>query len=735
MKSGRTIVLKMAFSVLLSVMIVFMGFSAETMNQLTVYAAEQDAYLRDRQIYLEYLSAEDWMSPDGDTYFEEVMDDFDDKNIGINATAMFDFNEDGVYELYFTALSQNSYLPRGLSSLLTIENGKPKPLLHGVQTGGGWFGEYITFYYDNQTKRDVITLEQYGYGGGAFDYEHKIYDYRGTELELLAVFGESGQNWSGALVPEDIKYSYPLDDGEGYIYYYTKDSADVTANSVNVTEAAYQDLFERFGLTQEVNRYPLADVTSQNLLPVPDKYEKASDIATTAMDIATAATDITTAATEQNTKMTITPSLFVDIDGHWAEKDIQTLTLNGFINGMTEAAFEPESYVTREQLVKLIVTTLDIYRGYTDFENVTIALSDVKKSDWSFPYIWDAVDFGILDGSGEFLPQVDANRETCALWIAKGLELNITSRDTRFSDHSSFQYPGAVAAVVDAGIILGFDDNTFRPNEQLTRAQAAAMLNRAFQYMLKHQTDMLEFDVMDRIRADFNGDGKTEEALLYGSPAESSPSGGCYYFIELNGIRSRTVEVLSFQSFKNVDIKVDDAYTELTISYLGPWLNRCAEFYRYTGDDFYHMGTLPSYMASEAEEGAGTVDANPTGFIDIEKDGTLFCTRPAVFVQSWVLDTEYFVNDKGRLEIREKDVYYAADNSLTVTLLKNISAAGDATHPGISLSAGDTIRLLATDLKEWIFVSDSSDRVGWIRVIGDPMEFAGAYFEGRMFYD
>ena len=51
--------------------------------------------------------------------------------------------------------------------------------------------------------------------------------------------------------------------------------------------------------------------------------------------------------------MTSFGAMFPDTKGHWAEGYIDALAMEGVINGMPDGTFEPESYVTREQFLKI----------------------------------------------------------------------------------------------------------------------------------------------------------------------------------------------------------------------------------------------------------------------------------------------------------------------------------------------------------------------------------------------
>ena len=75
-------------------------------------------------------------------------------------------------------------------------------------------------------------------------------------------------------------------------------------------------------------------------------------------------------------------------------------------------------------------------------------------------------------------------------YIMNRLELNNYSKTPGFSDISEDDENYLAAATAkEYGIINGYDDNTLRPNEYLTRQDAVVMLSRA--YKVKLTNDIL----------------------------------------------------------------------------------------------------------------------------------------------------------------------------------------------------------------------------------------------------
>jgi Leucine-rich repeat (LRR) protein len=87
---------------------------------------------------------------------------------------------------------------------------------------------------------------------------------------------------------------------------------------------------------------------------------------------------------------------------------------------------------------------------------------------------------GFPDGS--FRPNATVTRAQAAIMIGRALKLDGEQRDTIFTDAgASLKASGYIAAATERGIITGFPDETFRPDAPVTRGQMAIFLARAFE--------------------------------------------------------------------------------------------------------------------------------------------------------------------------------------------------------------------------------------------------------------
>ncbi|CEK31316.1 N-acetylmuramoyl-L-alanine amidase [[Clostridium] sordellii] len=167
---------------------------------------------------------------------------------------------------------------------------------------------------------------------------------------------------------------------------------------------------------------------------------------------------------------------FNDIDGHWAKNAIIDFATKGYINGYGDGTFKPDNSITRAEFVKILNKAF----GYTNVG--TENFSDVNPSDWYYNDICIGVNAGYINGyeDNTFKPDKQITREEASKIIATALNLNgdgkLNFKDS--SEISNWAKP-YVDALSDNNIINGYEDNTFRPHNNMTRAENVTILSRA----------------------------------------------------------------------------------------------------------------------------------------------------------------------------------------------------------------------------------------------------------------
>lgn len=177
-----------------------------------------------------------------------------------------------------------------------------------------------------------------------------------------------------------------------------------------------------------------------------------------------------------------------DIHGHWAEKTLQQFIDNGWIQG-DEGGIRPDSTITRAETA----TVVGAVEEYTEEADVS-GYKDVAKTDWFYKQVAKIVKAKVMVGVGDnkWAPQGDVTREQAAVIMCK---LNDVSVDTKanaadiraqlsklgYTDAnavSDWAAPYILAAVQNC-YMSGYPDHTLRSGNNITRAEAIVMLDKA----------------------------------------------------------------------------------------------------------------------------------------------------------------------------------------------------------------------------------------------------------------
>ncbi len=137
--------------------------------------------------------------------------------------------------------------------------------------------------------------------------------------------------------------------------------------------------------------------------------------------------------------------------------------------------------------MRMLVTALDRLAGVDTKLYTTNSFTDVKTGSTFRPYIEWVYKKGIVQGidNQQFAPDRAITREEIAVIFANyakatGYKLPVTREATAYADASSIGsvYQTAVAAMQQAGILMGEQNNRFNPKSNATRGAISAILHR-----------------------------------------------------------------------------------------------------------------------------------------------------------------------------------------------------------------------------------------------------------------
>lgn len=170
---------------------------------------------------------------------------------------------------------------------------------------------------------------------------------------------------------------------------------------------------------------------------------------------------------------------FEDLNGHWAEEEVQEWIDNGMIAGYPDHTFRPDKEITRGEFVALVNTAF----GYS--EQQPVQYKDVKQSDWVYPDVQKAKAQGYMNGYPDltFRPNQTITRQEVASVLSNILKLIPEDNSMATTLHTSDDIPqwskAAIYNVVTHHIMVLFEDGTFQVERRMTRAEVVVALTSA----------------------------------------------------------------------------------------------------------------------------------------------------------------------------------------------------------------------------------------------------------------
>lgn len=173
---------------------------------------------------------------------------------------------------------------------------------------------------------------------------------------------------------------------------------------------------------------------------------------------------------------------FSDVVNHWAASYIETAKTLGYIDGYADNTFRPDQNINRAEAAKLIAMWM-----MPDLEACTeSAFTDVACTEWFGKYVMYLKLMAVIEGysDGTFRPDASITRAEALkmMLYAKGLSaLDVTGVENTFSDISANDwFYSVVLKGYSMGIISGYPDGTFGPNQPITRAEFTKIFVNTF---------------------------------------------------------------------------------------------------------------------------------------------------------------------------------------------------------------------------------------------------------------
>ncbi|WP_010273727.1 S-layer homology domain-containing protein [Paenibacillus senegalensis] len=279
---------------------------------------------------------------------------------------------------------------------------------------------------------------------------------------------------------------------------------------------------------------------------------------------------------------------FPDVpSSHWAHSYVSKLALQGIIQGDDRGRYNPESQVNHQDAVILAIRLMGLEEEALAVKTDNTVLP-FTVSNYARGYVITAIEHGLIvireetsAGSGETSWGTrPASREWVAKLVIRALDKQSEAdrkknQSSGFADHGqiSDSNVGFINEAVALKIVDGFEDNTFKPKQAVTRAQMATFISRAEPHS-PVQSDKVTVGTISQVTSnsieviDKDGDihnlRTTSDSIYYNASnniiSRSSLQPGYQIYTVVDGNTAYYIEVLeeaSYQTLQGVLEEVD----------------------------------------------------------------------------------------------------------------------------------------------------------------------------------
>lgn len=179
-----------------------------------------------------------------------------------------------------------------------------------------------------------------------------------------------------------------------------------------------------------------------------------------------------------DTQPTTEAEIFADMESHWAADTVKAMYELNIIRGFEDGNFKPEQNVTRAEFAKMVAMLLRLE------ENNGNSFEDVSTESWYAPYVFMVSGIGIIYGDGKnFYPENNITREDAAVIldrVFKYANVSLYNKvENEYADYDEISlYAIEAVKKLSRAEIISGYSGKFHPKSSSTRAEAATLLYR-----------------------------------------------------------------------------------------------------------------------------------------------------------------------------------------------------------------------------------------------------------------
>ena len=241
--------------------------------------------------------------------------------------------------------------------------------------------------------------------------------------------------------------------------------------------------------------------------------------------------------------------------------------------------------------------------------------SDVGTTHRAQAEIYYLVQGGIVSGvtTTQYAPDRLVTRAEAAALLGRSLGLNGEKRSTQFPDVSSSNFAsGYIQQMVEKGIISGYNDGKFHPQDTLTRGQMAILISRAFNYGAE-SVNLATNALISKGISEGVSDGTFGESL--------DIKRADFAVFLARGINEKFRTTITEEFKRTMYVKSNDLYFRVGPNTSYPWMLKLQ-----TGQEVKYSYSIGDWSVIKVGELVGYVHSN---FIQLEKPAEVPVLPPA----------------------------------------------------------------------------------------------------------
>jgi len=170
-----------------------------------------------------------------------------------------------------------------------------------------------------------------------------------------------------------------------------------------------------------------------------------------------------------------------DISKHWAKEDIKSAAVEGWAY-VENGKFKPDKSATREEVIWMLIGACKTVK-VKDFDiakKVDLKNFKDKPSTWAQSRMAIAIANNLIKGYSDktIKPKASITRAELSVLLARKLDKSMSKDFCKFWDYIPDWALEAIKNVASKGIVKGYKDGTFKPNANVSKAEALVMIKR-----------------------------------------------------------------------------------------------------------------------------------------------------------------------------------------------------------------------------------------------------------------